>query len=431
MILTVGATIETVRVPELTPYSVYGDITVNDQLIMYMAAYNKTVRAPIVDIRTWILTGGGISHPPILTGNAMVVQVSALEAGGKIFSIPSIAGKQFILRRSGIGALDPATDYEILDAGGFKLLRTDDILTLDEIFELQFFGSTPTTGVPGTATSGSLFTGIKSVSANTTLGPSDVGKLIQMRGTTSALTLTLPAVETIPDNTIIVIETLINNTKQHTINTSGGQFIYFGNTTHTAMYMGISETLWFYRADDGYYLLASKGNFETIGAVSYGYKVGLNELVLDGSAVLRADYPRLWEWAQTLGPSLVIDSDWNIVSGGEKPYRGCFSYGDGSTTFRLPDHLNATMRALASLSGTDAERALNKAGGLQNDSIRAHDHNLQYYKNDTGGGGQGNTYYLNNDNGAIPLVAGDYKTGTNTGTETRGKNIGMLPKISV
>lgn len=431
--LTLGATVETARVPELPAYTVYGALSVGDSVPVHMAAYNKLVRAPLVDLRTWILTGGGISHPPVISGNAMIVKVSALEAGTKIFSIPSIAGKDFLLRRAGVGALDPLLDYEVLDAGGFKLLRADDFLTLDEQFEIQFYASTPSTGgvTPSSGTGGSLFTDVLPVTANKTLGPDDIGKLVQIRAGSTGITVTLPAVETIPDHSLIMIETLITNSKQHTIQTSGGQFIYYSNTTHIKTYMGVGEILWLVREDDGYYMLPSKGNFELDGNVNYSYKVGLNELLCNGALVARAEYPRLWEYAQTLGLSLVTDAEWLSVDGaGNQPYRGCFSLGNGTTTFRLPNHMKMTMRALLAETGTDAERTYNHPGGYQADSNRSHDHPSGTEATAAGGdydNAASHTVQSWNTGSLTPTRTSS--TGPSGGVETRGENIGMLPKI--
>lgn len=416
------ADIVTVRIPELPEYSVYGDLTVNDKMPIWMAAYNKTVWAPLNDLRTFLVTGGGVSHPPVISGNAMFVRVSPVEAGGKIFSVPPLAGTNFILRRATVGFMDPAKEYEVLAAGGFKLLRTDDKLYLDETFELQFFSSVPTT--TGSASSGSLFTGVLPVSANKILGPADMRKLIQIRATTNAIALTLPDLITIPDNAIIMVETLINNSKQHTINTQGGQNIYYGNSSHTNMFIGVGEILWLFKGEDGFYLLPSHGNFELDGNVYHSYKLGSNELVLDGSQVLRADYPRLFEWAQTIGGSMVTDTDWLSSI----DYIGCFSLGNGTTTFRLPNHLNTSTRALKTLIGSDADRPQNIPGGYQGDAVGNITGQLTHPKGNAYTGGPNNSIF---GNGAPSSLESKISTiSINTGnSETRMKNIGLLPKI--
>ena len=423
--------IPTVRIPELPGYDSYGDLSVADKMAIWMATYNKTVHVPLTVLRSFLLTGGGLSHPPVLNGNSFVVKVTALEAGGVIYSIPSLAGQDFILRRTVMGAMITVDEYEVLNAGGFKLTAAGDSLSLDERFEIQLVNSVPTTGGVSSTGSGVSISGTKTVSTNTTLGPSDIGKLIQIRAGSSSIALTLPPIETIPANSEIKIETNIGNTYQATILTSGGQFIYFQNTALSSLYIGVSELLTLYRGEDGYYMLPGAfGNFMLTGEVNYKYTLGLNEVLLNGSLLPRSNYPRLWEYAQTTGPSIVTDNDWvSVDTDGRQTYRGCFSYGDGTTTFRLPNLLDMFIRGVQSLSASDSQRPYNKPGGYQVDMFKSHDHALQYYRNDSGGGSQGNTYYLGSDNGGLILTADQYKTATRGGTETRPKNIGLLPTM--
>jgi microcystin-dependent protein len=82
---------------------------------------------------------------------------------------------------------------------------------------------------------------------------------------------------------------------------------------------------------------------------------------LNGMLVSRAAYPALWVFAQTSGLLLASDDLWVQAA------KGMFSPGDGSTTFRLPDHRGTFNRALDSGAGIDVGRA---AGSFQGDAIR-------------------------------------------------------------
>jgi len=57
-------------------------------------------------------------------------------------------------------------------------------------------------------------------------------------------------------------------------------------------------------------------------------------IVADGTELSRADYPRLWAWANTYG-RVVDDTTW--TGDATANAKGCFSSGDGVTTFRAPD----------------------------------------------------------------------------------------------
>ncbi|WP_186122612.1 phage tail protein [Burkholderia gladioli] len=98
--------------------------------------------------------------------------------------------------------------------------------------------------------------------------------------------------------------------------------------------------------------------FEPRTTVRAGY------LKANGSLVNRADYPDLWAYAQASG-ALVSDADWANARW------GCFSTGDGSTTFRLPELRGETIRALDDSRGVDANRAI---GSWQDSLNRSHAH---------------------------------------------------------
>jgi|WetSurMetagenome_2_1015567.scaffolds.fasta_scaffold00298_34 hypothetical protein len=80
-------------------------------------------------------------------------------------------------------------------------------------------------------------------------------------------------------------------------------------------------------------LAARAGVPTTVGMVVpfVGTTVPTGWLECAGQLVLRASYPGLWTYAQASG-TIVSDADWTT----NKAY-GCFSTGNGTTTFRLPD----------------------------------------------------------------------------------------------
>lgn len=94
-------------------------------------------------------------------------------------------------------------------------------------------------------------------------------------------------------------------------------------------------------------------------------------LLLQGQLVNRADYPDLWQFAQNSG-NLVPDSDWSN-------YKGSFSTGNGSTTFRLPD-----FRGLVPVGNDPSQNEfsiLGRTGGsktvtLTVDQIPSHHHRI-------------------------------------------------------
>ncbi|WP_052391880.1 phage tail protein [Paraburkholderia bannensis] len=98
--------------------------------------------------------------------------------------------------------------------------------------------------------------------------------------------------------------------------------------------------------------------FEPRTAARAGY------LKLNGAVVKRTDYPALWAYAQASG-ALVSDATWGSGS------QGCFSSGDGATTFRIPELRGEFLRCWDDSRGVDGGRTL---GSFQDSQNRSHAH---------------------------------------------------------
>jgi microcystin-dependent protein len=82
-------------------------------------------------------------------------------------------------------------------------------------------------------------------------------------------------------------------------------------------------------------------------------------LKLNGTLLSRTAYPALWAYAQASG-ALVTESQWNSNSW------GCFSSGDGASTFRIPDLRGEHIRSWDDGRGADANRAIGTFQASQN-----------------------------------------------------------------
>ncbi len=123
-----------------------------------------------------------------------------------------------------------------------------------------------------------------------------------------------------------------------------------------------------YSGVQGKFILVANGLFST-GAGSSTKPGVTGQLVLtlgnaaltgtlkaNGAAVSRSTYSALWTFAQASG-RIVSDTDWLNGANQEWP---CFSSGDGSTTFRLPDFRGEFMRFVDDGRGIDISRVLGK-----------------------------------------------------------------------
>lgn len=421
-----------VRIPELPSYLSFGPPVLDDLLPIWLSVFNKTVHVDLGTIRSLVETGGGGTITPVtLEGLPYLHVVTPVQDGGDTVSLPPFAGKMFFLERDGQPLL--TTEFEILSGGGFKLKIPGDKLQTGQRFKLTFYA--PTGATPTEAAS--FISGTVSITTNATINPAtEVNKLIQLRGGGSAITLTLPDISTVPANTLIPVEATINNTFQAKIQTQGGQFIYLNNTSKLAIHLGIGENVWFFAGSDGWYIINDFAKIYTeIGKPYASYGAEFNELICQGQTLSRTTYARLWEKVQTYGGSLVSDAVWNTPTGVtangitvERPYRGCFSTGDGTTTFRLPDGMDMALRGIQSLTGTDNNRFLNKAGGYQGTETGPHDHLVYGQDNNASPiGGTSNEVANVGNPPPAPGSTWSRNTGTNNpGGESVMQNIGVL-----
>jgi microcystin-dependent protein len=74
-------------------------------------------------------------------------------------------------------------------------------------------------------------------------------------------------------------------------------------------------------------------------------------LKCNGAVLNRADYPALWAYAQASG-ALVSDANWTANNW------GCFSTGNGTTTFRIPELRGEFLRCWDDARGADTGRAI-------------------------------------------------------------------------
>lgn len=150
-----------------------------------------------------------------------------------------------------------------------------------------------------------------------------------------------------------------------------------------------------------------------IGAILNGYTIFDNCIVAFGGEFNRADYPKLWAYLQA-NPSLVkTQAQWTTESTSNGGICGFFSDGNGTTTFRVPNLDKAFLRPDS--RGT---------GSYQSDDFKSHSHaSAKFYQGNFSTGVSSYLLPLGSSVGAI------VDTSSVGGTETRPKNIAVLPLI--
>lgn len=459
----VNIEVPTVRVPELPDATL--PLQDTDLMVIYQEGGNKTTKADIAIIRDYIVTGGNpAAITPIINGADVEIKITAGMADKSRVNVPILANKMFRLKRRGFDQL-LVEEYDIIPSGGFELNPKDangkvvddndpnaipQLVHDGEVFIATVFDWEVGAGGgnnPGGTTS--LFDGLISLNTTTQLSTMHRNKLLQVAGGANSLVITLEDIADSPANSIVCITTVISNTKQNKVAAKAGQKIYYNNTSNDYIWLGISEVLWMYRGDDGWYVIGQLQGVDNVGDEEWGRKQKTNMLVAKGQEVLRADYPRLWEWVQSLGNALVDDATWhssvsipNAATGTRtnyNPYHGCYSYGSGGltgTTFRLPDFQEKSIRGLNNAGSSDSQRSFNNPGGTQYDTNRAHGHtwkNSQGVRIDTNDGRDAYVYtdVITNRGKNLVTLNTDVLTVSGGGFESRPYNIGMLRLIRV
>ncbi|UAY56275.1 hypothetical protein [Arachidicoccus terrestris] len=267
------------------------------------------------------------------------------------------------------------------------------------------------------------------LSSNALLDDSFAGKLIIARSSNNtALTITLADSDSFPDFSILPISSFCAGASVIKIVSGNGQYFYDTDGNRSEVYMHHKEHL---------YLMASGGHWKIVNAIGNFYCVGeevksrkqlINTLPAMGQLINRTFYPRLWEFVDSLsvGHEVISDSLW--LSSPTK-YRGFFSTGDGSSTFRMPDERAMFERMLDLGRGIEFKRVPNYAGGYQADEMLQHNHTTEKIADrgwpDASGDRSPQQYWMDaiRDPSAARLIQ---VNNAGTGSETVVKNIGKL-----
>ena len=235
--------------------------------------------------------------------------------------------------------------------------------------------------------------------------------LVLIDASAGALTVELPDANSALGVRGVVVRRVDNTINRLVIKAAGSNKIKFHTHLNAAGYsflvlMGAGD-YWHLRSDGkGNWLPVARLDgtalgrpvFETTTVFNPGGYGALNSSVLN-----RADWPWLWDHAQQSGML--------VTEAARAGMEGCWTSGDGLTTFRVPDARGKYKRVLDESAGVDPGRV---AGSYKLDEYKSHAHYIGSTTYGTQGMGGGSVTYAAWSGGS---------TGAAGGSETSPKNI--------
>lgn len=201
-----------------------------------------------------------------------------------------------------------------------------------------------------------------SVNTSTTL-TEDLAGVILIDASAGAIDITLPETKENIGFILKRIDSSLNTVKVKVSGTDKIKYNLLINANGYSFFNLFGAGDYWHVVSDGngsWYDL-NRADKTAIGTISYQSSIIApvgGYVVANGSLLKRVDFPYLWDYAQKSG-LLVEESNF---SGNE----GCFSTGDGASTFRVPDLRSTFLRVLDNSKGTDSGRT---AGSWQKGSL--------------------------------------------------------------
>jgi hypothetical protein len=263
-----------------------------------------------------------------------------------------VAGQHYEIEERGVGTLRTEEFQDIGQPGfGFKLLQSRTFQANDTFF-LHFLAKL--ISVPGSNSSNvgnKLFADIIEVTSDLTLDSSHMGKLIDINSGANTLQITLDFLNSFNDNAIIGFKQHRGNQINTIIQAQANEAIYFRGDEVNQVILSKGEHVYITKKTVSgagkWHVFDSFGGWGDVGTPLFAYSQIDNTIVADGSLLSRSDYPRLWGYVNSSN-AVINDSLWNhkILGIPTHLYEGFFSFGDGSTTFRVPNLMNMFFRGI-------------------------------------------------------------------------------------
>lgn len=299
------------------------------------------------------------------------------------------------------------TTQDDLNADGWRLLVPGNVFQSGDKYVAHFLPQLAAVTSSGNSV---LISQTNLITTTTTVDNSAIGQSFLLQGSGGYLQLNLPSLATVPDNEpLYILSAGGNHINAGIFAASGEVFEWYRNEANRQsgirtdhLYLGQCESLTIYKftyPDSSTRWVVMEGGeaYRQVGeqVLTYSRKE-LNTVQLLGQLISRANYARLWEFAQDFGT--IPQSTFNhTITGGTNglTYQdnwGKFTAGDGSTTFGLP------LLSQYGFQRIVAGGAGRLAGSFAITTIESHHHAMQ---GDGGGSagsgalnGAGGPYYL-------------------------------------
>jgi hypothetical protein len=351
-------------------------------------------------------------------------------AGGSV-EIPDSAldGKDYYLFKWGVGPLKKGDDWQNdVVGGGWRLI--DQTTTQGEVYAAVF--KPQISNILASPDAIARFSsGILELTASTTISAGNFRKIFILKG---AEITTLPLAADYPPNVALFIASDDGPRKQSTIQTQGADVISANSGTLTKLYLGQREFVTLITDGTKWYLQSNSPaifSFPTKQAGWFFDATVLNTLPLTGGLYIRADYPRLWaniaKLAAAIPTAVVNEASWALN-------KTLWGSGNGTTTFRVPDHRGYFDRNMDLGADIDSDRndsgIGSRPGTAQATSNLAHTHILTMQDSTDNLSGTG--YIATTGSAAGPGYSLNHTINSiEGGVESRPINVALYPLINI
>lgn len=314
---------------------------------------NVEVRFPLQ-----LIAGGSGEFDPAADSNQIVMP-----------DLLDWAGLWYPERRANGGTM---ADYEytILPGGGLQLVG-DDTFAEDELlwihFEPKITLATPVFAYLN------LFSGMNVITANVTLDSSTYRMIQAIQAVATSITVSLPLLATVPDQTLFVFQTFNGNQKQSRISTQSGEPIKMFNGNRTSICLGSAEYAWIVKEADGYYPLQISDGVYRVGAQVDSDVILLNTMWMDGGSMLGTEYPRALDYINALPVGQLLTKAARDAGG--IAVAGQWAWESSTGLIWRPDYRGLTKRGLPGTRANDSQRNSSSfAGSYGADFVKDHKH---------------------------------------------------------